>query len=133
MRTVYCMLPSETDDSQFNSREKHMLTDSVQQYNKRIIDLACSICTVKYQTYVFTRPPREGGQGGGIPGARSAQRGPKTRRAGDLFSRQDCYSVGRTDIRVKSTSFPGLQREDEARHEEALVWAGHVTTKYGSI
>ena len=31
------------------------------------------------------------------------------------------------------TSFPGLQCEDEARHEEALVWAGHVTTKNGSI
>jgi hypothetical protein len=27
-----------------------------------------------------------------------------------------------------STSFPGLQCEDEARHEEALVWAGHVST-----
>ncbi len=34
-------------------REKHMLTDSVQPYNKPIIDLACSICTVKYQTSVF--------------------------------------------------------------------------------
>jgi hypothetical protein len=32
-----------------------------------------------------------------------------------------------------TTSFPGLQCEDEARHEEALVWAGHVTTKNGSI
>jgi hypothetical protein len=32
-----------------------------------------------------------------------------------------------------STSFPGLQYEDEARHEEALVWAVHVTTKNGSI
>ena len=32
-----------------------------------------------------------------------------------------------------ATSFPGLQGEDEARHEEALVWAGHVTTKNGSI
>ena len=32
------------------------------------------------------------------------------------------------------TSFPGLQCEDEARHEEALVWAGHVSTqKNGSI
>ena len=30
---------------------------------------------------------------------------------------------------VKSTSFPGLQCEDEARHEEALVWAGHVLSK----
>ena len=27
------------------------------------------------------------------------------------------------------TSFPGLQCEDEARHEEALVWAGHVSTQ----
>jgi hypothetical protein len=31
----------------------HMLTDSVQPYNKPIIDLACSVCTVKYQTSVF--------------------------------------------------------------------------------
>ena len=43
----YILLPSETDDSRFNSREKHMLTDSVQPYNKPIIDLACSVCTVK--------------------------------------------------------------------------------------
>jgi hypothetical protein len=28
-----------------------------------------------------------------------------------------------------TTSFPGLQCEDEARHEEALVWAGHVSTQ----
>jgi hypothetical protein len=42
-----------TDDSRFNSCEKHMLTDSVQPYNKPIIDLACSVCTVKYQTSVF--------------------------------------------------------------------------------
>jgi hypothetical protein len=27
------------------------------------------------------------------------------------------------------TSFPALQCEDEARHEEALVWAGHVSTQ----
>ena len=27
-----------------------------------------------------------------------------------------------------TTSFPGLQCEDEARHEEALVWAGHAST-----
>jgi hypothetical protein len=49
------LLPSETDYSRFNSRarEKHMLTDSVQPYNKPIIDLACSVCTVKYQTSVF--------------------------------------------------------------------------------
>ena len=30
---------------------------------------------------------------------------------------------------VVPTSFPGLQCEDEARHEEALVWAGHVSTQ----
>ena len=46
MPTVY-LLPSETDDSRFNSREKHMLT---LLYNKPIIDLDCSVCTVKYQT-----------------------------------------------------------------------------------
>jgi phage antirepressor YoqD-like protein len=27
-----------------------------------------------------------------------------------------------------ATSFPGLQCEDEARHEEELVWAVHVFT-----
>jgi hypothetical protein len=47
------LLPSETDDSRFNSREKHMLTDSVQPYNRSIIDLAYSVYTVKYQTSVF--------------------------------------------------------------------------------
>jgi hypothetical protein len=51
---AYCiLLPNETYDNRFNSREKHMLTDSVQPYNKPIIDLACSVCTVKYQTSVF--------------------------------------------------------------------------------
>ena len=53
MHVYRILLPSETDDSRFNSREKHMLTDSVQPYNKPIIDLACSVCTVKYQTSVF--------------------------------------------------------------------------------
>ena len=28
-----------------------------------------------------------------------------------------------------STSFPGLQCEDEETNEEALVWAGHVSTQ----
>ena len=32
-------------------------------------------------------------------------------------------------ISGNSTSFPGLSYEDEARHEKALVWAGHVTTQ----
>ena len=40
------LLHSETDDSRFNSREKHVLTDSVQPYNKPIIHLVCSVCTV---------------------------------------------------------------------------------------
>jgi hypothetical protein len=56
MHAYRVLLPSETDDSRFNSREKHiehMLTDSVQPYNKPIIDLAYSVCTVKYQTSVF--------------------------------------------------------------------------------
>jgi hypothetical protein len=53
MHAYRILLPSETDDSRFNSREKHMLTDSVQPYNKPIIDLACSVCTVKYQTSVY--------------------------------------------------------------------------------
>jgi hypothetical protein len=48
-------------DSRFNSREKHMahmVTDSLQPYNNPIIDLACSVCTVKYQTSVFLQGPR---------------------------------------------------------------------------
>jgi hypothetical protein len=53
MHAYRILLPSETDDSLFISREKHMLSDSVQPYNKPIIDLACSVCTVKYQTSVF--------------------------------------------------------------------------------
>ncbi len=53
MHAYRILLPSETDDSRFNSREKHMFTDSVQPYNKPIIDLACLVCTVKYQTSVF--------------------------------------------------------------------------------
>ena len=57
MHAYRILLPSETDDSRFNSREKHMLTDSVQPYNKSIIDLACSVCTVKYQT-CFLHGPR---------------------------------------------------------------------------
>jgi hypothetical protein len=53
MHAYRLLLPIETDDSRFNSREKHMLTDSVQPYNKPIIDLACSVRTVQYQTSVF--------------------------------------------------------------------------------
>ena len=53
MHAYRILLPSETDDCRFNSREKHMLTDSVQPYNKPIIDLACSVCIVKHQSSVF--------------------------------------------------------------------------------
>jgi hypothetical protein len=45
---------SETDDSRFNSREKHMLkTQFSHIYDKRIIDFTCSVCTVKYQVSFF--------------------------------------------------------------------------------
>jgi hypothetical protein len=44
-----------------------------------------------------------------------------------------CDTAATKILASHPTSFPGLQCEDEARHEEALVWAGHVTTKYGSI
>jgi hypothetical protein len=55
MHAYRILLPSETDDIADLIRAKsiHMLTDSVQPYNKPIIDLACSVCTVKYQTSVF--------------------------------------------------------------------------------
>jgi hypothetical protein len=45
-----------SDSRSVNSREKHMLAHAqtqFSQYNKPIIDLACSVCTVKYQTSVF--------------------------------------------------------------------------------
>jgi hypothetical protein len=32
-----------------------------------------------------------------------------------------------------STSFPGLQCEDEGIDEEALVWAGHVSTQKRAV
>ena len=32
-------------------------------------------------------------------------------------------------LQMGATSFPGLQCEDEGRDEEALVWAGHVSTQ----
>ncbi len=48
MHAYHILLPSETDDSQFNLHEKH-----IQPFSKWIIDLACSVCSVKYQTSVF--------------------------------------------------------------------------------
>jgi hypothetical protein len=42
-----------------------------------------------------------------------------------------CHSY--SGATVEPTSFPGLSYEDEGRDEKALVWAGHVTTKNGSI
>ncbi len=46
MHAYRILLPSETDNSRFNPREKHMLTDSVQLYNKPIIDLASLVRSV---------------------------------------------------------------------------------------
>jgi hypothetical protein len=46
------LLPSETDDGRFNSREMlNMLKYSIQPHNEQFSDLACSVCTVKYQTW----------------------------------------------------------------------------------
>ena len=54
MHAYRILIPSEThDDSRFDSREKHMLTDSVQPYNKPIIDLACSVCTADIRPLFF--------------------------------------------------------------------------------
>jgi hypothetical protein len=55
MPTVYCYPVKLTIADLIRAKSiKHMLTDSVQPYNKPIIDLACSDCTVKYQTSVFS-------------------------------------------------------------------------------
>jgi hypothetical protein len=53
MPTVYCYPVKLTIADLIRAKLKHMITDSVQPYNKPIIDLACSVCTVKYQTSVF--------------------------------------------------------------------------------
>ncbi len=53
MPTVYCYPVKLTMADLIRAKNMHMLTDSVQPYNKPIIDLACSVCTVKYQTFVF--------------------------------------------------------------------------------
>jgi hypothetical protein len=39
------------------------------------------------------------------------------------------YKVYKGNCSSRPTTFPGLSYEDEARHEKALVWAGHVTTQ----
>jgi hypothetical protein len=41
------------------------------------------------------------------------------------------YNTSRMFSAQMSTSFPGLQCEDEARHEEALVWAGQFCILIG--
>ena len=51
MLTVYCYPVKLTIADLI--RAKSICSDSVQPYNKPIIDLACSVCTVKYQTSVF--------------------------------------------------------------------------------
>jgi hypothetical protein len=35
------------------------------------------------------------------------------------------------NIKIITTSFPGLSYEDEARHEKALVWAGQFCILIG--
>ncbi len=52
MPTVYCY-PVKLTIADLIRAKGHMLTDSVQRYNRPIIDLACSVCTMKYQTSVF--------------------------------------------------------------------------------
>jgi hypothetical protein len=52
MPTVYCY-PVKLTIADLIRAKSILLTDSVQPNNKPIIDLACSVCTVKYQTSVF--------------------------------------------------------------------------------
>jgi hypothetical protein len=40
-------------ETQIAPPKKTLLDPPLQPYNKPIIDLACSVCTVKYQTSVF--------------------------------------------------------------------------------
>ena len=55
MPTIYCY-PVKLTIADLIRAKTHMLTDSVQPYNKPIIDLACSVdCTVKYQTFASFR------------------------------------------------------------------------------
>ncbi len=53
MPPVYCYPVKLTIVDLIRAKSIIMLTDSVQPYNKLIIDLACSVCTVKSQTSVF--------------------------------------------------------------------------------
>ncbi len=46
MPTVYCYPVKLTIADLIRAKSIYMLTDSVQPYNKPIIDLACSVCTV---------------------------------------------------------------------------------------
>ncbi len=55
MPTVYCYPVKLTIADLIRAKGLHMLTDSIQPYNKPIIDLACSVCTVKYQTSLLRR------------------------------------------------------------------------------
>jgi hypothetical protein len=50
-------------------------------------------------------------------------------RGDDTKCSHEKFDYKRLFIWSRSTSFPGLSYEDEARHEKALVWAGHVTTQ----
>jgi hypothetical protein len=47
-----------------------------------------------------------------------------------IFDQLYIYTISNTSS-FETTSFPGLQCEDEARHEEALVWAGQFCILIG--
>ena len=53
MPTVHCYPVKLTIAGLVRAKSICSHADSVQPYNKPIIDLACSVCTVKYQTSVF--------------------------------------------------------------------------------
>jgi hypothetical protein len=53
MPTVYCYPVKLTIADLIRAKSICSQTRAVQPYNKPIIDLACSVCTVKYQTSIF--------------------------------------------------------------------------------
>ena len=53
MPTVYCYPVKLTIADLIRAKSVCSQTQPVQPYNKPIIDLACSVCAVKYQTSVF--------------------------------------------------------------------------------
>ncbi len=58
MPTVYCYPVKLTIADLIRAKSICSQTQFSHNYNKPIIDLACSVCTVKYQTSVFLHGPR---------------------------------------------------------------------------